>query len=261
MSIRFCLCTFGLFTLVATLALTGCTNGGDNPDHGGDPAGGDNHQVGDNHQSGDGLAPADDFNGDFGPLDDFPIRVPGTHQLSCGTFAGEFVDVDHVCRVDHDTLHADIYVRVTPTACNGLGVPTDFSVAAFARVDTAVTQIAGGYSWGGQHHNDAIEFAIDGKNYVIWHSSTGYGFRVCAPPDCLRPCNPGVTLATCNIVGGYAVDGCYRLPGGGPPPIPVVCVQVTADGSVPPLFDPWVAQTGSPSYPLLPCLGDQGSPP
>jgi hypothetical protein len=36
----------------------------------------------------------------------------------------------------------------------------------------------------------------------------------------------------------------------------VVCVQVNADGSVPPLLDPWAAQASDDDYPLLPCDDD-----
>jgi hypothetical protein len=251
MRIRFGLYTLGLF------ALTGCTNGGDNPNHGGDPAGGDNHQ------SGDGLAPADDFNGDFGPLDDFPIRVPSTHTLTCpGTppYVGDFIDVDHVCRVDYDTLHADLYFQATPTACvqTMSEVPSEFQVFAFAKVDgeSTIRQIAGRYDWGGNHHTDILRFALDGKTYVIGRSSMFFGGRSCSPPDCLLPCNVGATFDTCDEYMGYSVDGCHRVQYGPPPPIPVVCVRVAADGSVPPLLDPWVAQTGYPSYPILPCSGD-----
>jgi hypothetical protein len=131
--------------------------------------------------------------------------------------------------------------------------PVFGNVAAFYKVGTGpVHTTEARYEWGGNHHNDQLKFVYETITYDIWHSSIGFGGRVCAPPDCLLACYPDTTFDACDAYSGWAVDGCARDPHTGPPPAPVICVVVNADGTVPALADPWTSVP-----PLLPCAGDQ----
>jgi hypothetical protein len=98
---------------------------------------------------------------------------------------------------------------------------------------------------------DSIKLLLHGDHYVIWRSSIWVGGRPCAVPDCLLPCDPGTTFETCDAYSGYSFDGCERVSGGPPPPLPVICVPLNADGTVPPLLDPWTTDP-----PVLPCDPD-----
>jgi hypothetical protein len=195
---------------------------------------------------------------DAAPMVEFPIRQPESHDFTCEDGPTTFWDTDHLCSVPIADATVEVYIQATPTACNPNGyssTPVFENPAVYYRRDGEVHPTEGAYEWGGGHHNDAIKFLLDGVRYVIWHSSTGFGWRACAPPDCLLPCNAGTTFDTCDYLGGFSVDGCAREAGGPPPPMPVICVTVNADGSVPELLDPWVAHSGDAT--LLPCLGDQ----
>ncbi|MBN1944612.1 MAG: hypothetical protein JW797_03005 [Bradymonadales bacterium] len=223
-------------------------------------------------QSPDGLT---DPEIDAGP-EPFPIRVPQSRVVSCGQSSPTFFDIDHVCTIDMElsspavSVHADLYIQASPYGCAPWGSPLYTSVGAWMRVDGEVTQLDAGqshYDYGGNHHNDAIDVVIQGEHLLLYHSSFAWGWRACAPPDCVLVCAEGTevrrphdpdqdTSVTCTRDQNYVLDGCERNTGDPPPPHPVLCVEVQADGSVPPLLDPWTSHTEAPDYPLLPCIGD-----
>jgi hypothetical protein len=245
----------GRATLIWALAGTFACPTQDNP-----PSDTDGSGAGDAYQGDDsGDADQGDAGGDP-PIDDFPFRTPQARTVPCASATATFWDTDHVCHVTYDTLNVHIYVQATPTDCEGFGIghtPVFGLVSGWIKRDGSVFPMAAHYDWGGNHHNDSLYFTVDGDLYLIWHSSTGFGWRACAPPDCLMPCASGTTSATCDYTSGWQVDGCDREAGGPPPPYPVICVLVAADGSVPALLDPWQAQASASDYPLLPCAGDQ----
>jgi hypothetical protein len=216
----------------------------------------------DRFRSDDRFASDDQFSGDdWDGMTDFIIRVPQEHTLTCtGTGGGQiaqFMDIDQVCRIANAALNVDLYIQTTPTACTTAGwvVPTTYGASAFIKRNHTIEPVAvASYDYGGNHHNDTITFTLDNETHVLWHSSIGYGGRRCAPIDCQIRCG---TNPTCDEYSGFTVNGCERAAGSGPPPLPVICVVVNADGSLPPLLDPWTAHTGYPDYPLLPCPGEQ----
>jgi hypothetical protein len=198
--------------------------------------------------------------------DDFSIRVPGSHSIPCPNPVDpgappeprELDDTDHVCRLQAGAVDREIYVQATPTGCEGFmgGHPVfDGGVTAYVKGPGGIESADARYDWGGNHHNDWITIAVEGDYYTIYHSSLGWGGRACAPPDCVLSCRDG---AICEPYGDTVrEDGCAREAGSGPPPVPVVCVQVNADGTVPELLDPWTTNDVHPdAYPLLPCQGE-----
>ncbi|MFC1609972.1 hypothetical protein ACFL6C_03360 [Myxococcota bacterium] len=234
---------------------------------------GDERQPSDEHRPGDttpgdstlGDAPGDSALGDTA-VDDFPIRAPQSHEQFCpGTDRSDpgmtltFWDNDSVCSFEREGTRVEIYVQASPRQCENYWFMPDYEVmGAWSKIGGVVVPIAAQYDWGGNHHNDLIKLLLGDQLLVIWHSSIGFGFRACAPPDCLLVCGPGASFDDCDEWGGVTQDGCERVAGAGPPPLPAICVSVNADGSVPPLLDPWLDHGPQhPSYPLLPCPGEQ----
>ncbi len=189
-------------------------------------------------------------------LDDFPLRAPMPRAIACGAGTMTFADADWFCRIPLPSGSIDLYVQATPTACESSGLtetPVFGQTHGWVKVNGAgdAFAVAAGYQWGGNHHNDSLGFSYDGQTYGLWHSSIGFGFRVCQPVDCLLTCAAGSTVELCNYTDGGAGDGCARASGGPPPPAPVLCAPMNADGTLPALTDPWTAMP-----PRLPCGGD-----
>jgi hypothetical protein len=92
------------------------------------------------------------------------------------------------------------------------------------------------YDWGGNHHNDAIEFDAAGKHWRAYHSSFGFGWRQCQPMDCLQQ--------TQGVGGTVIEDGCTKER-----TLPAVCRPIKADGSYDALVDSFKPCLGDPNYP------------
>jgi hypothetical protein len=173
---------------------------------------------------------------------EFTIRVPQEHTLTCegwgGTEEMDVMDTDHVCTFEWQGTSAEIYVQATPVGCNTQGFPYPvFEVqGAFMKKDGVVTTLSGTtYDFGGNHNNDALKLLTLGKKFKYFHSSFGWGFRKCQPMDCLQVFEPG---------GALVEDGCTMER-----TLPVVCVKVGEDGTVPPLVDAFEPCDGDPNYP------------
>ncbi|MBI5548384.1 MAG: hypothetical protein HY901_31260 [Deltaproteobacteria bacterium] len=156
----------------------------------------------------------------------FTIRIPQERTIvfhdpiGGGTSTVKAWDTDYVCTFKHGAADGFFYVQATPLENLGMGggmvVRTEGGWWSFAQAVTSATGVV--YDWGGNHHNDSIDVEYQGKTYRYYHSSFGYGWRSCHPPDCLQ------------VVQGEAVveDGC-----GSDRALPVTCVLVEHDGSVP----------------------------
>ncbi len=203
---------------------------------------------------------ADDTSGDTSGPDEFDIRVPDQESLKCESDWEDYflAQVDHLCRIDNDEMVADLYIQSSPTDCGEWGNPTYETDNVWLRIDGDITSTTGEYEFGGRHHNDMISFLHEGSWHRLWHSSIGWGWRACTRPDCLVICEPDVDCVV-DSTEGVAVDGCLRDAGDPPPALQVICVQVNADGTLPPFEDPWntpdpYAQNGEM---ILPCLGEE----
>ena len=161
-----------------------------------------------------------------------PVRVPRLHSLEFElpwgeTQTVEVLDADWLCTFVHAGVTAMVYSRAMPVGMGQSmsGYPICTSEGAWMSRDGSVSTLANpAYDWGGNHHNDALEFDLDGHRYQYFHSSIGAGFRSCHTMDCLKVFDAdGAALVE---------DGCTAER-----TLPIVCVQVREDGTWEPLVD------------------------
>jgi len=204
----------------------------------------------------------DIVDGDEEVQTEFTFRVPRANAYICeDSDMGdvEMSDLDHLCLIQYEDIDIELYVQATPTSCI-----TDFwpmpvySSEAWIKRDGAVSELETiSYDFGGNHHNDWLDFILDDRNYQLFHSSIGSGWRRCAPVDCMIVCKEGMSCTQDGEESTIDVNGCERDAGDGKPPIPVICMEIPADGSRPDFIDPWEAWEGDEYYPLLPCDGEE----
>ncbi len=197
---------------------------------------------------------------DYNNLDEFPIRKPNKTALNC---VAEFDDrdwseIDHLCLIDNSELKVEIYVQGYPKVCGAFSIPEYKASRVFIKVKDEISVIPGNYDLGGRHRNDSISFLYNNNSYKIWHASLGWGYRACTRPNCLIVCN---NEEVCNLLRSTKVskNGCERRAGDPPPDLPVTCVRINDDGTVPELLDPWIEHDSFDDYPLLPCEGEESS--
>jgi hypothetical protein len=186
-------------------------------------------------------APADVPVGPYG----FPIRLPGTHEYVCPTVEGPqsepFTDRDWVCSFAHGGTEGLVYVQATPTECvsMGMGYGAVYDIAgAWISVGDVVTPLTGSYyDWGGNHQNDYLDFTYDGADYRYTHSSFGWGWHACQAMDCLQ---------VLDAADQVTEDGCCPDRA-----LPVVCVEVTPEGTVPALEDTFAPCNGHENFSCL----------
>lgn len=163
----------------------------------------------------------------------FQLRVPETRIVPCSGNTGgsfcpdgtvEFLDRDYVCTLHYQDLDAYVYVQATPTEYVDFIGPTFETVGAWISDGVTAEAVTASYSWGGGHHNEAIVLDLAEQRFQYWHSSFGFGFRACHPPDCLDVYQPGSS--------DLVESGCSPERS-----LPVVCVAVDESGAPPPLVD------------------------
>lgn len=192
---------------------------------------------------------------------EFTIRKPAQEALFCQVeFGGEYwlAQLDHVCRIDNSALQGELYIQADPIDCGQFGNPSYSTPAAWLKTNDVVHEVTAQYDFGGRHNNDLISFTFNSTNYVLYHSSIGYGWRACTTPDCMVVCDPGRECLPDTDVD-VAIDGCARSAGDPPPALKVICVTIQPDGSVPDFNDPWITQDpyGQEGDKILPCPGEE----
>ena len=137
----------------------------------------------------------------------FQLRVPGSHDIDGDTAR----DVEFMCTLSIDGHDAVVYLRATPTGIAAGGMfplPVYDDVQAFVLEGDVITEATATYDYGGNHNNDYFSVTLGDVRYTWDHSSYGYGFRACQPPDCLKReqgldftdgCQPDRTLAEACI--------------------------------------------------------------
>ena len=166
----------------------------------------------------------------------FPRRIPQVHTLLCDGTEMPWEDIDYICSFSHDGLEAMVYSQGTPESCKAFGGAT-YTGEAWIKTDGTVTALGDvEYDGGGNHQNDAVLFAWDDKSYKLYHSSFGWGWRKCHPPDCAVVSDSG---------GDVIEDGCTM-----DRTVPVNCKQVKEDGTIDDItVDTFEPCPGDPNYP------------
>jgi hypothetical protein len=167
---------------------------------------------------------------DLGPVDPlgFQIRRPRVgYEVTCsGGGSSVYDDADHVCTFKYDDLDGYVYFQASATDCIQLmSIVGIYSVpGAWMSVGGVVTPLEQPeYDSGGNHHNDFLEFDMNGKRMKVFHSTFNVGWHACQPMDCLQVFEGG----------RLTEDGCAakeRL-------LPVVCQPVQPDGTYGELLD------------------------
>jgi len=150
----------------------------------------------------------------------FDMRVPQTRTLECAGGTHEFDDMDWLCTFPLQNVTGMIYIAATPTDCfETMSVVPSFEARGQIEIDGAISDLSSPmYDWGGNHHNDALDFDWDDQHFRMYHSSFGMGWRSCQPMDCMQ---------VFESFGGEMVeDGCTCDRS-----LPTVCVQVQKDGT------------------------------
>jgi len=162
----------------------------------------------------------------------FPMRLPQTHAFEYepvwgGTETLDALDADWLCTFAHGGVSGVVYLQTTPVRVESMGMSTNpvfEGRGAWMAVDGALADVLDPYyDWGGNHHNEYLEFTHAGKRYKAWHSSIGPGFRVCHTPDCLQVYDLDQTLVD---------DGCTAAR-----TLPIRCSPIQEDGTWEPLVD------------------------
>ena len=162
------------------------------------------------------------------------VRAPVMRHLVCTLnpqgfepMEADAPDVNWVCTFDHAGTFGVLSLAARAVDCHwDLGTAVDYqtSSATLAACGQLLPLADARYDWGGNHHNDFLQFRLGGLRYQVFHSSFNFKWRSCQPPDCLKVYD----AATDQL----QKDGCTRER-----TLPVVCVPVSDDGSVPPLVD------------------------
>jgi len=160
-------------------------------------------------------------------------RAPVDHHVDCTADPGfeslgtDAPDVNWVCTFDHAGTFGVLYLPAEPVNCHwDLMVAVDYATPAASMVACGqVLALANPrYDWGGNHHSDFLEFDLAGRHYKLFHSSFDTRWRQCHPIDCLQVYDAGGDT--------LLEDGCTAER-----TLPIVCVTVADDGTVPPLVD------------------------
>lgn len=200
--------------------------------------------------SADASSAADTAVADVDPSKDFgfALRKPASVKLSCAGMPPPIpaelatAQMDWLCSLPAKALGepAYLYAQFNPDKCesSGMSANPSFKLAgAWLSQGGKVTQLsAASYDWGGNHHNDAIEFDAGAKHWRAYHSSFGFGWRQCQPMDCLQQ--------TQGVGGTVIEDGCTKER-----TLPAVCRPIEADGSYDALIDSFKPCLGDPNFP------------
>ena len=242
--------------------LTACGSGGGSPAPAADVADSQADVPEQTDSGGHDAAPADTPVADTKPADiaaqdlvqvdggsefGFNLRVPQERLVTCSKYPDGYpgaktpqklMDVDYLCTFKHGGQDGMLYVQATPSDCEVIMNATPiFTSHGWVAIGGKVTELQGaGYDWGGNHHNDSLAFDWNGKHYGVYHSSFGFGWRKCQPPDCLQVSPAAGQNPT--------EDGCTK-----DRTLPVVCVPMEADGSHKALVDTFKKCAGDPNGP------------
>ncbi len=151
----------------------------------------------------------------------FNIRVPQIRTVPCPNVPsspGDLVqkDVDWICTFNHGGEQGYVYIQSNVVDCVVIMSATGVfeTQGAYFSSQGVITPLQNTqYYWGGNHHNDWLEFDRSGNAFRYYHSSFGSGWRACQPMDCLQVYQ--------SQGGAILEDGCTS-----DRTLPTVCLQV-----------------------------------
>lgn len=169
----------------------------------------------------------------------FEIRKPSERTVSCEDGEGTEekltqLDKDWVCTFNYDGKSGFVYIQSNMTSCEVIwgANPIFTAVGSWISFDGIVSEITdANYDWGGNHHNDFLNFTYSGKKFKIYHSSFGFGWRSCQNMDCMQVGDP------------VTEDGCTKER-----TMPSVCQEVSVDGTIGGFTDLFEPCEGDPNY-------------
>lgn len=171
----------------------------------------------------------------------FPMRLPQKHAFAYTPAWGgdpqtiEVLDADWLCTYARGDLAGVAYLQTTPVRVEAMGMSTNPVFEgrnAWMWVGGALNRLDNPYyDWGGNHHNEYLEWDQGEEHVKVWHSSIGPGYRVCHTPDCLQIYDLKETLVE---------DGCEPER-----TLPVTCSPVKEDGTWEPLVDTFAPCEGA----------------
>ena len=203
----------GKAVLDGAVASGGSTGSGGTTASGGSTGSGGSTASGGATGSGGSTGSGDEFG--------FTYRVPPTADSSCG---GE--TTDWLCTFHEASAAGYVYVQSTATGTCAMAVYPTFKIdSAQLSVGGQISSLANArYDWGGNHHNDSMQFDYQVKTYKYYHSSFGFGWRRCQPMDCINVYPVGSTT--------LETEGC-----GSTRTLPEVCVAIKTNKTHDPLVD------------------------
>jgi hypothetical protein len=181
----------------------------------------------------------------------FIMRTPKTKvTLTCKKDASnpqgiESIDaeeMDWICTFVYNGEKAYTYFQMSPVACQSMGMSMgaeyQAKVAQISSEGKMSSLTNATYDWGGNHHNDSVDFSYQNSYFKYYHSSFGFGWRQCQPLDCLQ---------VFKAKDGEAIlDGCTK-----DRKLPIVCLRVEAGKS-------YQADSFKDNFKL--CAGDPNAP-
>jgi hypothetical protein len=125
----------------------------------------------------------------------FPLRTPTNEtvaceidEFSCPDGSASLRQVDYACTLTTGGQDAVVFVRANPTAVHEFGYGLYDDVHGWVHDNASdTTECAdAAFDYGGGHNNDSFDITVGGTTVRYFHSSFGFGYRACQPPDCVQ---------------------------------------------------------------------------
>jgi hypothetical protein len=244
--------TSRIFVLLTLAMFIGCNSNGNSPVDpdgqggsgfggsggegvGGKGAGGEG--VGGKGAGGEGVGGASSES----TLDEYGFmrRRPETRQVTCSKYPSEasakpqkLEDTDYICTFAYKDNTATLYFQNTVNSCIYImSAQPRFKSRGWITQGGQVTELSDvTYDWGGNHHNDSVDFKLGDRNFRYYHSSFGFGWRACQNLDCIQIVDKDGTVLE---------DGCEPTRS-----LPITCVQIDSKGKADELKDTFAVCPG-----------------
>ncbi len=154
----------------------------------------------------------------------FPMRVPGESEVVCYLIPEE--QVDWVCTLEYESMSGVIYFQSNPVECPQDRARPIYAVAeALISIDDNIESLSNPVYELVEHVNNSfIDFDYKGRHYRYDHSDISDYGTACHSMDC---------LIVSETTGGAVIEnGCTEAR-----TLPIACVQVGTDGTLPKLED------------------------